>query len=247
MLLLLLQLSCPVRTMVWRQVVQVSGCYGVGRAGRTVHLRGRASAQCWVVPGQIPHMGCWRVTLPHHPPQYVPACCQGRAEGSREVCPPRLLALPAKAKPRGRCTHHMTCGALNLSEGDLGPLPWSILTKKVAWPTALWVPVDGRGHPRHHVFPEELLAEMSGHCHARGGPIGGCHGHPMAHPATGIPIQVPGERLPTWWSPLRGQRVSPVGIGGHPHAGVNYWKTEPGSRECPTPMPPQLQQQPPLE
>ena len=76
---------------------------------------------------------------------------------------------------------------------------------------------------------------------------GGLPQPPPAHPSTRIPIQVPGESWPPWWGSLRGQRGSPVGIGGHLHAWVEYWKTEPESRECPTPMPPQPQQQPPAE
>ena len=60
----------------------------------------------------------------------------------------------------GQHTHHTTCRVPDLSEGDQGPLPWSIFTKKVTWPTALWVPMEGRGHPRHPVLPEELLAKV---------------------------------------------------------------------------------------
>ena len=64
---------------------------------------------------------------------------------------------------------------------------------------------------------------------------------PLAHLQPGIPIQVPWERKLTWWGPSRGQRGSPAGVGSCLHAGVKYWKTEPGSRECPTPIPLQPQ------
>ena len=181
-------------------------------------------------------MGCWWAAPPHHSSKDVHACCQGEAERSREVYLPRPSVRPASTKSRGRCTCCTTCGVLNLSEGNPGPLPWSILTKKVTWPAALWVPMDGRGHPRHPVFPENPLAEMRRHCHAGGGPMGGCCGCTTAQPLTRILIQVLRERLPTQWSPLRSQGGSPVSIGGCPHAGFKYWKTEPGSRGHPTPM-----------
>ena len=99
---------------------------------------------------------------PHHPAQYVSACCQGGAEGGREVYLPRPLAWPAEARLWGKHTHHMAGGLLDLSEGNLGPLPWGILTKKVTWPAALQALTEGRGHPRHPVLTEELLAEMVG-------------------------------------------------------------------------------------
>ena len=106
--------------------------------------------------------GILRASPPHHPPQYVPACHQAGAEGSREVHLPRLMAEPAKAGLWDGHTHQTTCGVPNLLEGDPGPLPWSIFTKKVTWPTALWAPTEGRGNPRHPVLPEELLVETGG-------------------------------------------------------------------------------------
>ena len=33
---------------------------------------------------------------------------------------------------------------------------------KVTWLTALQAPMEGRGHPRHPVLPEELLVEAGG-------------------------------------------------------------------------------------
>ena len=96
--------------------------------------------------------------------------------------------------------------------------------------------MEGGGYTGHPVLPEETLAQVRGHCHAGGGPMGGCCNYLAAYLPTGIPLQIPEERRPTWWGPPRGQRGSPVGIRGHPHAGTEYWKTEPGSSahyQCP--------------
>ena len=56
-----------------------------------------------IVSRQITQVGDRGASSIHHPPWYVPACCQARAEGGREVHLLRPLAEPAKAGPRGRC------------------------------------------------------------------------------------------------------------------------------------------------
>ena len=216
----------------------------MGEGGRTVRPRGRALSRCWVIYGWVPAVGCWRTTPPHHSPENVCACHWEGAEGSRDIYPPRLSAWPAKAEPRGRCTCCPASGVPNLLEGDLRPLPWDIPTQKAAWPTALQAQLDGRGHQRHPVFPEEPFTKTRGYCHVGGGQKGGCHGSSMAQLPNRILPLVLQERLPTWWSPLGGQGGSPVGIRGCPHAGVKYWQTEPGSGQCPMLMP--LQPQLPL-
>ena len=124
-------------------------------------------------------MGYRRASLTHHPPQYVPACHQAGAEGSREIHLPGLVAEPAKAGPQDRCTHHATCRVLDLSERYQGPLPGSIFTKKVTWLTTLQALMEGGGYPGHPVLPEEPLAQVRRHCHARGGPMGGCCNYPQ--------------------------------------------------------------------
>ena len=142
-------------------------------------------------------MGCRRASLTHHPPQYVPAHCQAGAEGSREAHPPGLAAGPAKAGTQGRHTCHATCGVLDLSERDQGPLQGSIFTRKVTWPTALQASMERGGYPGHPVLPEEPLIQVREHCHPRGGPMGGCCDYPPAHPPTRILLQVLKERRPT--------------------------------------------------
>ena len=112
----------------------------------------------------------------HHPPWYVPACHQARAEGGGEVHLVRLLAEPAKAGPRGRCTRHTTCRVPDLPQRHQRPLPQCIFAKKVAQLTTLQAPVEGGGYPGHPVLPEEPLAQARQYCHARG-PTRGCGGY----------------------------------------------------------------------
>ena len=144
-------------------------------------------------------MGYRRASLTHHPPQYVPACHWAGAEGSTEVHLLGLAAEPAKARPWGRCTCHATCRVPDLSERDQGPLPGSIFTKKVTWSTALQASMEGGGYQGHPVLPEEPLVQVWGHHHSGGGPMGGCCDYPLAHLPTGILLQVPKEKRPTWW------------------------------------------------
>ena len=54
MLLLLFQLPCTTRIMIWGQVAQVPSCQGVDKGGRTVHLRGRASSWHRAIFGRVP-------------------------------------------------------------------------------------------------------------------------------------------------------------------------------------------------
>ena len=124
-------------------------------------------------------MGYRRPSLTHHPPQYVPACHQAGAEGSREVHPLGLATEPAKARPQGRCTHHAASRVPDLSEGDQGPLSASIFTKQ--------------GHPAHTLRPqqrEEAIQDIlsSLRSHLQGGTTmleedqwGGCCNYPSAH------------------------------------------------------------------
>ena len=114
----------------------------------------------------------------HHPPQYVPAHHQARAEGGGEVHLLRPLAEPAKARPRGRHTQHTTCRVPDLPQRDQRPLLWCIFPKMITWPTALQALVEGGGYPGHPVLPEEPLAQVRGHHHAGGGPMRGCCSYP---------------------------------------------------------------------
>ena len=68
-------------------------------------------------------MGDRGATPVHHPPPYVPTRCQERVEGGKQVHLPRLLAEPAKARPRGRHTCHNTCRVVDLPQRDQRPLP----------------------------------------------------------------------------------------------------------------------------
>ena len=124
-------------------------------------------------------MGDRGASLIHHPPQYVPACCQARVEGGREVYLLRPLAEPAKARPRGRHTCHTTCRVLDLPQRDQTPLPQHIFAKNVTQPTALQALAEGGGYPGHPVLPKEPLTQARQHCHAGGRPMRGCCSYPL--------------------------------------------------------------------
>ena len=49
----------------------------------------------------------------------------------------------------------------------------------VTWLTTLHVSSGEGGYPGHPVLPEEPLAQARGHCHAGGGPMGGCCNYPQ--------------------------------------------------------------------
>ena len=93
---------------------------------------------CQIVLRWIPQMGDRRPSSVCHPPQYVSAHHQTGAEGGREVHLMRLLAKPTKARPRGRHTHHKTCGVPDFPQRDQRPLPQHILAEKIAQSTTLW-------------------------------------------------------------------------------------------------------------
>ena len=90
---------------------------------------------------------------------------------------------------------------------------------------------------RTSCLPWGVIYGDEGYCHIGGGPKGGCHDHFAAQLPNEIPLPVPSKRPPTWWSPPEGQRSSLMGTRGHPHAKVEHWQIEPGSRGHPTSMP----------
>ena len=123
-------------------------------------------------------MGYQGALLTHHPPQYVTACCQGGAVGSREVHPMRLVAEPAKARPQGRYSHHATV-AYPTSQKEIRDLYHEVyLLRRL--PCSL---------PCRPQWSEEAIQDILsslrshlhrwGHCHAGGGPTGGCHDYPQ--------------------------------------------------------------------
>ena len=102
---------------------------------------------------------------------FLHASEEGQKEAERFIHQGHQHGLP-RLNPEADVPVIQLVGYWTSQKENPRPLPQSILTKKVTWPSALWAPTDGRGHPRHPVFPEEPLAETTRHHHAGGGPMG---------------------------------------------------------------------------
>ena len=94
------------------------------------------------------------------------------------------------------------------------------LLRRLPSPTAVQAPAEGGGYPGHPVLPEEPLAQVRGHHHAGGRQTRGCCSYPLPVCQWESWSGSRRRERPAWWGPLRGQRGSPVGPGGHPHAGT---------------------------
>ena len=65
----------------------------------------------------------------------------------------RAASMPCQVQTQRWISHCPDSGVPNLLEGDSRPLPQGILTQKAAQCATLQAQPDGRGHPRHPVFP----------------------------------------------------------------------------------------------
>ena len=104
--------------------------------------------------------GILGASLPHHPAQHVLTCLWGRTERGREVHPLKPMANPTPAGSQDNHTHHATGGLLDLSEGNLGPVPWGIPTKEAAQLLPCRPQLRRRSYPGHLVLTDELFAEV---------------------------------------------------------------------------------------
>ena len=127
-----------------------------------VHLWCRASAWCQTIPWQIPQMGYQGASPTCHPAQHVLTCHWEGTKRGREVHPLRLMANPTPARSQGNLKSHTTGGLSDLSEGNLGSVPWGIPTKEATQPTTMQTLTEERSYPGHLVLTDEPFAEVGG-------------------------------------------------------------------------------------
>ena len=107
-------------------------------------------------------VGHWGASLPHHPAQYVPICCQGGMERSREVHPPRPLAKPTQAGSQRKLVCCTAGGLLDLPERNPGPVSWGISAKEVTRPAAMQASAERGSYSWHLVLADEPVVEVGG-------------------------------------------------------------------------------------
>ena len=100
-----------------------------------------------------------------YPPWDVSTHCRVRAEGGREVHLLMPLGQPAKAWPRGGPICHETCGILDFSQGDQGPLSQCLPVEKVSWSPAHCGPQQRRE------AIHDILSSLRNHLHWQVYPI----------------------------------------------------------------------------
>ena len=79
----------------------------------------------------------------------------------RFICWGHWQSLP-RPDPEWKLISHTTGGLLDFLERNLGPVPWGLPTKDIAWPATMWAPAKGRSYSGHLVLTDEPFAEVGG-------------------------------------------------------------------------------------
>ena len=186
----------------------------------------------WGIQG--PHQSI----IPHS--MFLHATQQGQKEVERLICWGRWQNLP-RPDPEADITTMQLLG-YQTSQKEVRDLYQEVYLLR-----SLTSPLPCRPRWREEAI-QDILSSLRSCLHRWGGTAmleedqWGLLWLPPALLPTEILFKVPKERRLTWRGSPRGQRDSPTGIGGFLHAGTEYWKTEPGSRQHPIQKPPQLQQ-----